>query len=125
MYIFKGLIMKVFFNPTQPPQSVKSIQQQKNNNSFITNTITDRDLNNINYANKSLVSFGCSGYYQTLRDNYFNLPIDKTTGEPFQADIYQKAAAENLYKGNDVIVTAPTGTGKTAIAHYIINKNLA
>ena len=117
--------MKVFFNPTQPPQNVKSIQQQKNNNSFITNTITDRDLNNINYANKSLVSFGSSGYYQTLRDNYFNLPIDKTTGEPFQADIYQKAAAENLYKGNDVIVTAPTGTGKTAIAHYIINKNLA
>ena len=41
---------------------------------------------------------------------YFELPIDKTTGEPFKPDIYQKAAAENLYKGNDVIVTAPTGT---------------
>ena len=30
----------------------------------------------------------------------------------------------NLYLGNDVLVTAPTGTGKTAIAQYVITKNL-
>ena len=93
-------------------------------NSGVSDAINLNNLNSLNYANRSLVSFKSSGYYQTLRDNYFNLPVDKKTGEPFQADIYQKAAAENLYKGNDVIVTAPTGTGKTAIAHYIINKNL-
>lgn len=91
---------------------------------YATNTVTSANINSLNYANRSLVSFKSSGYYQTLRDNYFNLPTDKKTGEPFKPDIYQKAAAENLYKGNDVIVTAPTGTGKTAIAHYIINKNL-
>ena len=82
------------------------------------------NLNNLNYANRSLVSFKGIGYYETLRDNYFNLPLDKKARAPFKPDIYQKAAAENLYKGNDVIVTAPTGTGKTAIAHYIINKNM-
>lgn len=82
------------------------------------------NLNNLNYYNKSLISFGSAQFFQTLRDNYFELPIDKSTGKPFQPDIYQKAAAENLHKGNDVIVTAPTGTGKTAIAHYVINKNM-
>ena len=84
------------------------------------------NLNNLNRANISLIKF--TGYkptfQNTLDDNYFNLPIDKNTGKPFQPDIYQKAAAENLYKGNDVIVAAPTGTGKTAIAHYVITKNL-
>lgn len=82
------------------------------------------NLNNLNYYNKSLISFGSAQFFETLRDNYFELPIDKSTGKPFQPDIYQKAAAENLHKGNDVIVTAPTGTGKTAIAHYVINKNM-
>lgn len=85
------------------------------------------NLNNLNRANISLINF--TGYkptfQDTLDDNYFNLPIDKNTGKAFQPDIYQKAAAENLYKGNDVIVAAPTGTGKTAIAHYIISKNLS
>ena len=116
--------MKISFSPqsniqTIPPQ--KSLEQ----NSFASNSINSNNISHLNYANKSLISFKSSGYYKTLNDNYFNLPIDKKTGEPFKADIYQKAAAENLYKGNDVIVTAPTGTGKTAIAHYIINKNMA
>lgn len=90
----------------------------------IPNSTNTMNLNSLNYANKSLVSFAGIGYYETLRDNYFNLPKDKKTGKPYSPDIYQKAAAENLYKGNDVIVTAPTGTGKTAIAHYVINKNI-
>lgn len=88
-------------------------------------SINNSNINNLNYFNKSLISFKSANFFQTLNDNYFELPIDKTTGKPFQPDIYQKAAAENLHKGNDVIVTAPTGTGKTAIAHYVINKNMA
>ena len=39
-------------------------------------------------------------------------------------DVFQKASASYLYNENDVLVTAPTGTGKTAIAHYVITKNL-
>lgn len=101
-----------------------NLKKEKSNPSVTTNAINYNNLNNLNYCNKSLISFKGQGYYKTLNDNYFELPINKRTGEPFQADIYQKVAAENLYKGNDVIVTAPTGTGKTAIAHYVINKNL-
>ena len=116
--------MKITFNSLSGVQNISQKEKPAKSNS-VTNSINAGNINNLNYANRSLVSFKSSGYYQTLRDNYFNLPADKKTGEPFKADIYQKAAAENLYKGNDVIVTAPTGTGKTAIAHYIINKNMA
>lgn len=116
--------MKILFNPQS---NIQTANPQKGiaRNNFAANSINSNNINNLNYSNKSLISFKSSGYYQTLKNNYFNLPQDKRTGEPFQADIYQKAAAENLYKGNDVLVTAPTGTGKTAIAHYIINKNMA
>lgn len=46
---------------------------------------------------------------------YFRLPPDKK----------QVEAAASLYMGDDTVVTAPTGTGKTLIAEYAINKNLA
>jgi superfamily II RNA helicase len=106
-------------NPTQ-----FSVHQKKSSINT-TNSINSENINHLNSFNKSLISFGSKGFYQTINDNYFNLPIDKTTGKPYPADIYQKSSAENLYKGNDVIVVAPTGTGKTAIAHYVINKNMA
>lgn len=43
----------------------------------------------------------------------------------FQPDKKQVDAAASLYNGDDTIVTAPTGTGKTLIAEYVIKKNLA
>ena len=57
-------------------------------------------------------------------DNYYQFKIDENTGRPYRPDIFQTASAMNLYLGNDVLVTAPTGTGKTAIAQYVITKNL-
>ncbi len=57
-------------------------------------------------------------YERTLEENYFQLPEGATP------DVFQKASAAYLYNENDVLVTAPTGTGKTAIAHYVITKNL-
>ena len=57
-------------------------------------------------------------FEKTLEENYFKLPADA------KPDIFQKASAAYLYNGNDVLVTAPTGTGKTAIANYITTKNL-
>jgi len=114
------------YNKTVTPISIYTIDKRSNKvSNAVTNTIDKNiNLNHINSYNRSLVNFKGLGFKQTLNENYFNLPIDKTTGKPFQPDIYQTAAAENLYKGNDVVVAAPTGTGKTAIAHYIINKNL-
>lgn len=119
--------MHIYNQPTTiTPYQPTKFKQNISNNKSISTPINNINLNNLNSVNRSLVNF--TGYRatfkQTLEDNYFNLPTDKNTGKAFQPDIYQKAAAENLYKGNDVIVAAPTGTGKTAIAHYVIQKNL-
>lgn len=72
---------------------------------------------------------GISTFFQDFektvnKDNYFQLKINPKTNKPFEPDVFQKAAGINLYSGNDVLVTAPTGTGKTAIALYAITKNL-
>ena len=72
-----------------------------------------------NFSNKFLVNFTSREYFQTLRENYYKLPPNATP------DIFQKVAAMNILNDNDVIVTAPTGTGKTAIAMYAISKNMA
>lgn len=71
-----------------------------------------------------LLSNKVSDFQKTLENNFFQLKIDEATGMPYEADVFQKAAAANLFLGNDVLVTAPTGTGKTAIAQYVISKNL-
>lgn len=74
-------------------------------------------------ATAGIASIGLLGskeksYEKTLQDNYFQLP------QGASPDVFQKASASYLYNENDVLVTAPTGTGKTAIAHYVITKNL-
>ncbi|MBQ8669522.1 DEAD/DEAH box helicase [bacterium] len=71
-----------------------------------------------NTTNLSLINFTAREFYQTLENNYFQLPSGATP------DVFQKASAMNILKDNDVIVTAPTGTGKTAIALYAISKNM-
>lgn len=75
-------------------------------------------LANINAAQVSLNKEKEKSYEKTLEENFFKLPAGA------QPDVFQKASAAYLHKGNDVLVTAPTGTGKTAIAHYAITKNL-
>ena len=73
----------------------------------------------------ALVSTFLQDFNKTVdKDNYFKLKINSETNKPYPPDVFQKAAAMNLYLGNDVLVTAPTGTGKTAIAEYVITKNL-
>lgn len=71
---------------------------------------------------KSMVTFrghsdGAS-FEQTLNENYFQLPAG------CKPDIYQTQAAESIYNGDNTLVTAPTGTEKTAIAYYAIKKNM-
>lgn len=71
-----------------------------------------------------IVSEFVKNFNRTVEQNYFKLAKNPETKEQFQPEIFQKAAAMNLYSGNNVLVTAPTGTGKTAVAKYIITKNL-
>lgn len=78
--------------------------------------IFDLSLNNYN---KNNISFKSKDFEQTLKDNYFHLPKDCFP------DKYQVASAKALNDDKDVLVVAPTGTGKTAIAHYIMSKNMA
>ncbi len=64
---------------------------------------------------------------QTIERNFFQLPlIKRADGTQVQAmpDKTQLACAKSLYDGNNTVCIAPTGTGKTAIANYIITKNL-
>ena len=75
-------------------------------------------LPQFNTSGYSLINFTGKEYYKTLEENYFKLP------ETASPDVFQKASAMNILKGNDVIVTAPTGTGKTAIALYAITNNM-
>ena len=103
---------------------------------FAQNTIYDNRLNNKKpnirndrHSSKDFISamskmsyknipFGNSEFDKTVQANYFKLPASA------KPDVFQKAAAQNILLENDVLVTAPTGTGKTAIAHYAIGKNL-
>ncbi len=71
-----------------------------------------------------MVSGKCKNFYNTLDKNYFQLKTNPETGYPYEPDVFQTTAANHLFLGDDVIVTAPTGTGKTAIAEYIMTKNL-
>ncbi len=70
------------------------------------------------YLGKDLISFKGSDFNQTLKDNYFQLPSGCTP------DAFQVDAGKSLLAGKDVLVEAPTGTGKTAIAHYAATKNM-
>lgn len=92
--------------------------EQKKNSEI--KPITYPQYNSIsnNISNMSLINFTAKEFYKTLEDNYFQLP------QGASPDVFQKSAAMNILKNNDVIVTAPTGTGKTAIALYAISKNM-
>lgn len=102
----------------------KNYYQQKQNIALHTNKIQTKQLNQnfilsqMALASRYNINFTGNDFDSTVDENYFQLP------KSAKADSFQKAAAQNLYLGNDVLVTAPTGTGKTAIAHYIITKNL-
>ncbi len=85
-------------------------RKEKTDNNFTTNSLVLP-----NYQVYKGLSFGkCLPQYDP--ESFLlpkNCPPDK----------YQIEAAVSISKGNNTIVTAPTGTGKTAIAHFAIKKN--
>lgn len=95
-----------------------------------TNSKPQRNLEKINFCS-NVPFYGYNpqiySFEDTLNKNYFHLPsieLDDGSIYQFQPDDVQIECAKKLYQGNNVILTAPTGTGKTAVAHYIITKNL-
>ena len=110
-------IQSINLNSIRP--NIQNFQAESNSKSMPQSVSISPDAV-LNYLSKSnsFISFKGVGYQKTLDENYFQL---KSGNVP---DVFQKAAAQNLYLGNDVLVSAPTGTGKTAIAYYIITKNL-
>ena len=98
-------------NNAQNPYEINSIYDKNTNISFT------HYLNPLKEAN----------FDKTIEDNYFQLPvITLANGQEYQLmpDKSQLECAEKLYKGDSVVYCAPTGTGKTAVAHYIMTKNL-
>lgn len=95
-------------------------------NSNVTSPLSDNILG-LNFPSavigRSQVCFKGNGdfaldYEPEINMDFFRLPPD------CEPDEYQREAAKYLHMGESVLVTAPTGTGKTAIAQYIISKNL-
>ncbi len=87
------------------------------NKALYTTNINQTALSNV-FLGKDLVSFKSKDFNQTVKDNYFKLPPDCVPDE------FQLESAKGIYEGKNVIVEAPTGTGKTAIANYAASKNL-
>ncbi len=70
------------------------------------------------YLGRDLVTFG-----KLIKNN----KIDKTNYKlpsGCEPDEFQIEAGEHIEEGKNILVDAPTGTGKTAIAHYAIGKNI-
>lgn len=101
---------------------VKKVKAQKNTSNPVNTANNNKQYDASKmfgiYFGKDLVSFKSSDFNQTLKDNYFQLP------EGCTPDSFQKDAGRALLEGKDVLVEAPTGTGKTAIAHYAATKNM-
>lgn len=104
--------------------SIKKLENKQND--FVSEFV---EHGGIPLTAASLVSVGmvsdkCKNFFKSIRDNFFQLKTNPETNQPFEPDIFQTTSANYLYIGDDVIVTAPTGTGKTAIAEYVMTKNL-
>lgn len=90
-----------------------------------------KTTNSINCAN---INFGQYidikrpvSFEQSITENWFKLPeITLEDGEKRQImpDKSQIECAKHLFNDENVVFNAPTGMGKTAIAHYAINNNL-
>ena len=88
---------------------------------YLTKTNSSKqNINNINIQNRNFeIYFGRDLIKYPAADmSYFHLPQGCTPDE------FQKESGMALSAGKDVIVEAPTGTGKTAVAYYAASKNM-
>ena len=85
---------------------------------------TRKENINTNYSNSmTLPNFEVYKGLSFGKQIKFFSPQDFLLPSNCYPDKYQTDAAISISKGNNTIVTAPTGTGKTAIAHFAVKKN--
>ena len=63
-----------------------------------------------------------------IQNNFFKLPqvtLSDGTVVQIQPDKSQLECAKKLSEGKSVLFDAPTGMGKTAVAHFVMGKNMA
>lgn len=102
-----------------PFSKIREAENPKNKNQIEYITLSPNAVfKSFDTSNAAFISFKGKDFYQSLDENYFKLPKGS------YPDKYQKDSARAIYDGDDVLVTAPTGTGKTAIAMYAITKNM-
>ena len=119
MQIFKIDSLNFYGKYNKPIQEVtKKVTNRVTNPQTATTLAGLTGLASVGIATVAMSQKKEKSFEQTLEENFFKLPAGA------KPDIFQRASAAKLYKGDDVLVTAPTGTGKTAIAHYAISKNL-
>lgn len=100
---------------------------------LLTPPLDDYKKNSI-YSKNTQISFG--GYLSIkpkvsleygIENNFFKLPkVKNADGSMTQImpDKAQVECAKHLIDGKNVLFDAPTGIGKTSVAHFAINKNL-
>lgn len=117
--------MLVSLNSTKQ-QIYNNINQQKKTNDINATTLDAQKtkpslqsyLQNISAFNKLNINFGAQSTTNTVIQRYNEFKPN------IIPDKYQVQAAEAIERGDTLVLTAPTGTGKTLVGEYAIHKNL-
>ena len=84
--------------------------------------VFSKELHALSLTNRARLSFGIS--LHDKRDKDFKKTLEGNDYFRLIPDEYQIKAARSIFDQNNLIVSAPTGTGKTLIAEYAIRKAL-
>ncbi|MBR5304493.1 MAG: DEAD/DEAH box helicase [Candidatus Gastranaerophilales bacterium] len=105
----------------------KQSKLNKNNKNKVGQTFLCINSSRLNFTGHSSFAPKVSFEYG-VENNFFQLPkktLEDGTQVQFQPDKEQLECAKHLSDGKNVVFEAPTGIGKTAVAHFIMTKNLA
>ena len=105
-------LQQIYNNKYRHKYTKKTISQNNTNASLQTY------LQNLSSFNKLGITFGSQAETERVIKRYKELKPHITP------DKYQILAAEAIERGDSLVLTAPTGTGKTLVGEYAIHKNM-
>lgn len=105
-------LQQIYNNKYQHKYTKKTISQNNTNASLQTY------LQNLSSFNKLGITFGSQTETERVIKRY------KEFKPHITPDKYQILAAEAIERGDSLVLTAPTGTGKTLVGEYAIHKNM-